>query len=84
MQSLRRELSSGMHPLRGNFVALVHVFAKNDLATRCMEILATMERYKHNIRKVWLVLVDSCLYFFCEEKIANLHVLIQDNCLYSG
>ncbi|EEC67112.1 hypothetical protein OsI_33911 [Oryza sativa Indica Group] len=51
MQSLRRELSSGMHPLRGNFVALVHVFAKNDLATRCMEILATMERYKHNIRK---------------------------------
>ncbi|KAF2913894.1 hypothetical protein DAI22_10g121801 [Oryza sativa Japonica Group] len=44
MQSLRRELSSGVHPLHGNFVALVHVFAKNDLATRCMEILATMER----------------------------------------
>nr|XP_025876395.1 tetratricopeptide repeat domain-containing protein PYG7, chloroplastic isoform X5 [Oryza sativa Japonica Group] len=44
MQSLRRELSSGMHPLRENFVALVHVFAKNDLTTKGMEILAAMER----------------------------------------
>ncbi|EEE51091.1 hypothetical protein OsJ_31796 [Oryza sativa Japonica Group] len=51
MQSLRRELSSGMHPLRENFVALVHVFAKNDLTTKGMEILAAMERYKYGICK---------------------------------
>jgi hypothetical protein len=57
MQSLRRELSSGMHPLRENFVALVHVFAKNDLTTKGMEILAAMERYKYGICKVWLDLV---------------------------
>uniref|UniRef100_A0A0E0M8D5 Uncharacterized protein n=1 Tax=Oryza punctata TaxID=4537 RepID=A0A0E0M8D5_ORYPU len=47
MQYLRRELSSGVHPLHGNFVALVHVFAKKDLTTKGMEILAAMERYKY-------------------------------------
>uniref|UniRef100_A0A0E0M8D7 PsbP C-terminal domain-containing protein n=1 Tax=Oryza punctata TaxID=4537 RepID=A0A0E0M8D7_ORYPU len=44
MQSLRRDLSSAVHPLHKNFVALVHVFAKKDLATRGMDILAAMER----------------------------------------
>lgn len=57
MQTLRRELSSGVRPLHETFVALVRVFAKKGLSTRAMEILAAMERYKYDIRKAWLVLV---------------------------
>jgi hypothetical protein len=59
MQSLRRELSSGVRPLHETFVALVRVFAKKGLATRGMEILAAMERYKYDIRKAWLILVEE-------------------------
>ncbi|KAG2537705.1 hypothetical protein PVAP13_9NG267200 [Panicum virgatum] len=58
MQSLRRELSSGVRPLHETFVALVRIFAKKGLSTRGMEILAAMERYKYDIRKAWLILVD--------------------------
>lgn len=59
MQALRRELSSGVRPLHETFVALVRVFAKKGLSTRAMEILAAMERYKYDIRKAWLVLVEE-------------------------
>ncbi|KAL6839350.1 hypothetical protein ACP4OV_030847 [Aristida adscensionis] len=59
MQSLRRELSSGVRPLHETFVALVRVFAKKGLSTRGMEILAAMERYKYDIRKAWLILVEE-------------------------
>ncbi|TVU30453.1 hypothetical protein EJB05_22078, partial [Eragrostis curvula] len=59
MQSLRRELSSGVRPLHETFVALVRVFAKKGLSTRAMEILAAMEKYKYDIRKAWLILVEE-------------------------
>ncbi|KAG2537707.1 hypothetical protein PVAP13_9NG267200 [Panicum virgatum] len=59
MQSLRRELSSGVRPLHETFVALVRIFAKKGLSTRGMEILAAMERYKYDIRKAWLILVEE-------------------------
>jgi len=59
MQSLRRELSSGVRPLHETFVDLVRIFAKKGLSTRGMEILAAMERYKYDIRKAWLILVEE-------------------------
>lgn len=65
MQSLRRELSSGVRPLHETFVALVRAFAKKGLSTRAMEILAAMEKYKYDIRKAWLILVGMEINLCC-------------------
>ena len=83
MQSLRRELSSGVQPLHETFVALVRIFAKKGLSTRGMEILAAMERYKYDIRKAWLILVgmeiDLCFIFGYWEDYSSFHDLKQRN-----
>uniref|UniRef100_A0A0D3HEE8 Uncharacterized protein n=2 Tax=Oryza TaxID=4527 RepID=A0A0D3HEE8_9ORYZ len=57
MQSLRWELSSRVHRSHEKFVASAHVFAKKGLATKGMDILTALERYKYDIRKSWLVFV---------------------------
>jgi hypothetical protein len=73
MQSLRRELSSGVRPLHETFVALVRVFAKKGFSTRAMEILAAMEKYKYDIRKAWLIVVgmecNLCCIFGLLERL---------------
>lgn len=61
MQSLRRELSTGLRPLHETFVALVRLFGSKGLATRGLEILAAMEQLGYDIRQSWLILVGiSC------------------------
>lgn len=57
MQSLRRELSTGLRPLHETFVALVRLFGSKGLATRGLEILAAMEQLGYDIRQSWLILV---------------------------
>lgn len=59
MQSLRRELSTGLRPLHETFVALVRLFGSKGHATRGLEILAAMGKLKYDIRKAWLVLVEE-------------------------
>lgn len=59
MQSLRRELSSGLRPLHETFVAMVRLFGSQGLATRGLEILAAMEKLNFDIRYAWLVLVEE-------------------------
>lgn len=63
MQSLRRELSSGLRPLHETFVALVRLFGSKGLANRGLEILAAMERLNYDIRQAWLILTGNCLNF---------------------
>lgn len=59
MQSLRRELSSGLRPLHETFVALVRLFGSKGLANRGLEILAAMERLNYDIRQAWLILTGK-------------------------
>ncbi|GAB4837820.1 hypothetical protein Ancab_027345 [Ancistrocladus abbreviatus] len=59
MQSLRRELSVGLHPLHETFVALIRLFGFKGRATRGLEILAAMEKLNYDIRQAWLVLVEE-------------------------
>lgn len=59
MQSLRRELSSGLRPLHETFVAMVRLFGSQGLATRGLEMLAAMEKLNFDIRYAWLVLVEE-------------------------
>ncbi|KAL4035301.1 hypothetical protein IC575_003983 [Cucumis melo] len=59
MQSLRRELSSGLRPLHETFVALVRLFGSKGLANRGLEILAAMERLNYDIRQAWLILTEE-------------------------
>ncbi|KAL0912781.1 hypothetical protein M5K25_016184 [Dendrobium thyrsiflorum] len=66
MQSLRRELSSGLRPLHETFVAMVRLFGSQGLATRGLELLLAMEKLNFDIRNAWLVLV--------EELVKNLYL----------
>ncbi|XP_020591404.1 uncharacterized protein LOC110032198 [Phalaenopsis equestris] len=59
MQSLRRELSSGLRPLHETFVAMVRLFGSQGLATRGLEMLVAMEKLNFDIRNAWLVLVEE-------------------------
>lgn len=59
MQSLRRELSSGLRPLHETFVALIRLFGSKGRATNGLEILAAMEKLHYNIRGAWLILVGN-------------------------
>uniref|UniRef100_A0A7N0VIU6 SAP domain-containing protein n=3 Tax=Kalanchoe fedtschenkoi TaxID=63787 RepID=A0A7N0VIU6_KALFE len=66
MQSLRRELSTGLRPLHETFVALVRLFGSKGCATRGLEILGAMEQLGYDIRQSWLILV--------EELVRNKHL----------
>ncbi|XP_008218372.1 PREDICTED: uncharacterized protein LOC103318731 [Prunus mume] len=59
MQSLRRELSSGLRPLHETFIALIRLFGSKGRATRGLEILAAMEKLHYDIRRAWLLLVEE-------------------------
>lgn len=59
MQSLRRELSSGLRPLHETFIALIRLFGSKGRATRGLEILAAMEKLHYDIRRAWLLLVGT-------------------------
>ncbi|WOL00182.1 hypothetical protein Cni_G08895 [Canna indica] len=76
MQSLRRELSSGLCPLHETFIALIRLFGSKGHATRGLEILAAMEKLKFDIRKAWLVLV--------EELVRNHYLEAANNVFLKG
>ena len=59
MQSLRRELSAGLHPLCETLVALIRLFGSKGRATKGLEILAAMEKLNYDIRQAWLILVGT-------------------------
>ncbi|KAJ4968077.1 hypothetical protein NE237_014778 [Protea cynaroides] len=59
MQALRRELSAGLRPLHETFLALIRLFGSKGHAKRGLEILASMEELKFDIRQAWLVLVED-------------------------
>lgn len=63
MQSLRKELSTGLRPLHETFVALVRLFGNKGLATRGLEILAAMEKLNYDIRQAWLILIGNLFNF---------------------
>lgn len=62
MQSLRRELSSGLRPLHETFISLIRLFGSKGRATRGLEILAAMEKLHYDIRQAWILLIgtNSC------------------------
>ncbi|XP_042432467.1 uncharacterized protein LOC122019019 [Zingiber officinale] len=62
MQSFRRELSAGLRPLPETFIALIRLFGSKGQATRGLEILAAMEKFKYDIRKAWLVIVEELIH----------------------
>ncbi|CAM8894606.1 unnamed protein product [Rhodiola kirilowii] len=66
MQSLRRELSTGLRPLHETFVALVRLFGSKGCAMKGLEILSAMEQLGYDIRQSWLILV--------EELVRNKHL----------
>ncbi|PQQ14901.1 uncharacterized protein Pyn_39599 [Prunus yedoensis var. nudiflora] len=70
MQSLRRELSSGLRPLHETFIALIRLFGSKGRATRGLEILAAMEKLHYDIRRAWLLLVEE-LVRTCHLEDAN-------------
>ncbi|KAM5561785.1 hypothetical protein ABKV19_022400 [Rosa sericea] len=59
MQTLRRELSSGLRPLHETFIALIRLFGSKGRATRGLEILAAMEKLNYDIRQAWILLVEE-------------------------
>lgn len=59
MQSLRRELSTGIRPLHETFMALIRLFGTKGQATRGLDILAAMEKLNYDIRLAWIVLVGN-------------------------
>ncbi|XP_043816190.1 uncharacterized protein LOC110623007 isoform X2 [Manihot esculenta] len=59
MQSLRRELSTGIRPLHETFMALIRLFGTKGQATRGLDILAAMEKLNYDIRLAWIVLVEE-------------------------
>ncbi|XP_065853128.1 uncharacterized protein [Euphorbia lathyris] len=59
MQSLRRELSQGIRPLHETLLALIRLFGSKGNATKGLEMLATMEKLKYDIRLAWIVLVEE-------------------------
>ncbi|KAJ0079046.1 hypothetical protein Patl1_23070 [Pistacia atlantica] len=59
MQSLKRELSAGLVPLRETLVALIRLFGSKGHATKGLEILAAMEKLNYDIRQAWLILVEE-------------------------
>lgn len=59
MQSLRKEVSLGLRPLEETFVALARLFGSKGYTMRGEEILAAMEKFKFDIRRTWLVLVEE-------------------------
>ncbi|XP_020540394.1 uncharacterized protein LOC105647778 isoform X2 [Jatropha curcas] len=59
MQSLRRELSTGIRPLHETFIALIRLFGTKGHATRALEILSAMEKLNYDIRFAWIVLVEE-------------------------
>ncbi|KAH9317726.1 hypothetical protein KI387_019495, partial [Taxus chinensis] len=59
MQSLRKEVSLGICPLEETFVAIVRLFGSKGHDLRGEEILASMENFKFDIRRAWLVLVEE-------------------------
>ncbi|KAM1052214.1 hypothetical protein ACFX19_034247 [Malus domestica] len=59
MQSLRRELSTGLRPLHETFIALIRLFGSKGRAIRGLEILAAMEKLQYDIRQAWLLLVEE-------------------------
>ncbi|KAK2637962.1 hypothetical protein Ddye_025757 [Dipteronia dyeriana] len=59
MQSLRRELSAGLHPLCETLVALIRLFGSKGRATKGSDILAAMEKLNYDIRQAWLILVEE-------------------------
>uniref|UniRef100_A0A0D3HEE9 Uncharacterized protein n=1 Tax=Oryza barthii TaxID=65489 RepID=A0A0D3HEE9_9ORYZ len=75
MQSLRWELSSRVHRSHEKFVASAHVFAKKGLATKGMDILTALERYKYDIRKSWLVFVEAFGTKRCSKLLLQLGAL---------
>ncbi|KAL5835222.1 hypothetical protein ACOSQ3_014794 [Xanthoceras sorbifolium] len=59
MQSLKRQLSAGLRPLRETLMALIRLFASKGSATKGLEILAAMEKLNYDIRQAWLILVEE-------------------------
>lgn len=57
MQSLKRELSAGLRPLRETLIAMARLFGSKGFATKGLEILAAMEKLNYDIRQAWLILV---------------------------
>ena len=66
MQTLRRELSSGLRPLHETFIALIRLFGSKGRATRGLEILAAMEKLDYDIRQAWILLVGI---YWCFDKL---------------
>ncbi|KAE9589658.1 putative transcription regulator SAP family [Lupinus albus] len=61
MDSLRRELSSGLRPVHETFVALARLFGSKGRAIRGLEILGAMEKLNYDIRHAWLVLIGELI-----------------------
>lgn len=59
MQSLKRELSAGLRPVRETLVALIRLFGSKGRATKGLEVLAAMEKLNYDIRQAWLILVGT-------------------------
>lgn len=62
MQSLKRELSAGLVPLRETLVSLIRLFGSKGHATKGLEILAAMENLNYDIRQAWVTFVGT---IFC-------------------
>lgn len=62
MQSLKRELSAGLVPLRETLVSLIRLFGSKGHATKGLEILAAMENLNYDIRQAWVIFVGT---IFC-------------------
>ncbi|XP_057835918.2 uncharacterized protein LOC131046250 isoform X2 [Cryptomeria japonica] len=59
VQLLRKEVSLGIRPLEETFVAVVRLFGSKGHDLRGQQILASMENFKFDIRRTWLVLVEE-------------------------
>ncbi|XP_044500459.1 uncharacterized protein LOC123221652 [Mangifera indica] len=59
MQSLKRELSAGLVPLRETLVSLIRLFGSKGHATKGLEILAAMENLNYDIRQAWVIFVEE-------------------------